>query len=172
MHRPGEDIRPLGIPIPFLPLDTRGELLLRRVVTAPVRDAYRGHYLKEYVVSVYPKSQTHGIETGAVVMLYEPLGSVESCLHVGRVELRSLVTRKGQPTLIDDMLAVRAELHRNAVPDDLQAFAMLTASGNISVKLQSLTNQLADLLLGDIGVEVDPQNVSLPYLLTCRTLRT
>jgi len=68
---PGEEVavRPVGIPGVFFPLDTCGRILHRRGMTLKLDG--KNKTVREFVVSVYTKSEVENPERGLVIKLYD-----------------------------------------------------------------------------------------------------
>eukprot|EP00607_Mallomonas_marina_P007628 CAMPEP_0182422954 /NCGR_PEP_ID=MMETSP1167-20130531/8820_1 /TAXON_ID=2988 /ORGANISM="Mallomonas Sp, Strain CCMP3275" /LENGTH=401 /DNA_ID=CAMNT_0024601481 /DNA_START=540 /DNA_END=1742 /DNA_ORIENTATION=- len=105
----GDDIRPVGAPIVFLPLDTVGEMLYRRGLIIPVvgRNGIITHKGKEYVVSVFTKTVKEGPERGLVVQLYDRSVPKTLAIHIGPSEIVRLCDNAHEPDLLHDMMSAK-----------------------------------------------------------------
>jgi hypothetical protein len=48
------------------------------------------------------------------------------------------------------------------------AFVMLTAKGDVLIEIKKYSDMIMDCVLGDIGVKLDAQDKSNPYLKSAR----
>ena len=164
--RPGEDVRPVGAPTVFLPLDTCGEMLSRKGVLVPTagRHGVETSPGKEYVVSVFSKSVTDGPEKGLVVKMYNRTSAKTLVIHIGPSELIRLCDRAGQPELLRDMVAARWLL-KDEQPDILEAdFITVTERGTLIQRAKVLVDQVVNIVVGDIGIRVDALGEEFPCL--------
>jgi hypothetical protein len=165
LPEPGDECRPLGMPEVFMPLDTRGDLFVRRALTLSIKDPYTGTIRKDYLTSVYSKKPGQGVESGIVISLYDALTSHTGILHVSKKEVRRLCEVQGRGDVVDSLVDARYRLENyNGGVDEEEAFVMLTEKGDLLIEVKDLTDILMDFVLGDVGVRVDAQDKAVPYL--------
>mgnify|MGYP003709500145 CR=1 FL=1 len=159
---PGEEIRPVGIPGVFFPLDTCGKALHRQGMSLPNRERSKPN--KDYLVTVYTKSMLENAERGLVVKLYDRAISETAVLHIGASELIRICEHFDEPDLLKDLVLAQAEEDSLELDDIEKGFSELTAKGDLRRKTQSLINRLMEIVLGDLGYYISPQDTVVPYI--------
>jgi hypothetical protein len=91
---PGEDLRPVGVPECFMPLDTCGDFLYRRSIQLPNRSPDLD--LSNYVVNVYTKRKGDDANKGLVLKMYNPETPDSMVLHVGPSVLARICSQAGE----------------------------------------------------------------------------
>ena len=168
LPKPGQDIRPVGVPAVFMPPDTCGILLHRR--GARLFDkTLRQQSDVEYVISVYTKSAMEGCERGLVVKVYEKNVSGTMILHIGPSEIKRLMERAEQYDLLRDIAAAR-EADTDSARDKLEAnFETLTEKSENLRQLKKMYDTFSDVIIADVGVKPDPVGEPSLYLCTAKT---
>jgi len=172
--KPGENLRPVGAPLVFLPLDTCGELLVRRGVQVPAVGRHGAGLSKgcEYVISVYSKSPVDGPEKGLVVRMYNRLAAKTLILHVGPSEIIRLCQEAEEPELLRDMYAARLIL-KDERQDFLEKdFVTITERGELIERARKLVEQVVDIVLKDLGIRLDALGEEYPCLRSAASLPT
>lgn len=159
---PGEDIRPVGIPGVFFPIDTCGKPLHREGMNLPCRD--RNIPNKDVLVTVYTKSLSENTERGLVLKLYDRAISETSILHIGASELIRLCNYFDEPDLLRDIVYAQNEEDTLKLDDIEQGFSELTVKGDLHRKTQNLIGKLMKIVLEDLGFYISPQETIVPYL--------
>lgn len=155
------NIRPVGVPQVFMPLDTCGYVLHRRGMTIVNKTPTLGS--KDYIVTVFTKSPPEHPERGLVLKLYERGHSYTAVLHLGPSTLIKLCDDAGEPDLLRDLVRAR-ELAEEEKLDGLETrFVALTSKGELVARSERLVNQLVDIVLADLGVSSDPTDALVPY---------
>lgn len=162
------EIRPVGMPDVFLPLDVKGDQYARRVITLTSQDLF-GRRTKQYVASIYSKQKGVGVENGIVITLYERESSYNGVLHVNKKELKKFCKLLGAGDILDRLVKTR-EMIEN-YPDDAmtRAFEMLTDKGKLIIQMRKVTEELLSLILDDVRVRQDAQEKTVPFLLSAKT---
>ncbi len=163
---PGEDLRPVGLPGVFFPLDTCGRALHRRGMTLLNRDKESLTKSKEFIVTVYTKSVKENPERGLVVKMYDRSSSVTAILHIGASELIRMCNLVDEPDLLRDLVNAQIEEDGFNVDDIEAGFKEFTEKGQVEKKTQSLSNMLVDIVLKDIGFFISPQDTIVPYIVS------
>lgn len=166
VSEPGENIRPVGYPGIFFPLDTCGKPLHRRGMTLENRDKKSETPTKEFLVTVYTKSELENPERGLVIKFYDRGTSLTSILHVGPSELIRLCDLVDEPDLLRDIVTAQEEEVGWKVDDIEAGFKEFTEKGQLEKKTQTLHNILIDIILKDLGFFISPQETVVPYFKT------
>jgi len=159
---PGEDVRPVGLPGVFFPLNSCGRALHRRGMSLPNRA--RTQAARDFVVTVYTKSAIENAERGLVVRLYDRGESLTSVLHLGASELARLVAHFKTPKLLVELVAAQVEEDSLSLDEVEAGFLELTAKGELHRRSQALVNALVDIVLQDLGFYISPQETVVPYM--------
>ena len=164
VSQPGEDIRPVGVPEVFLPLDTCGRVIHRRGMTLTNLEDKNNIITKDYVVTIYTKSKDEEPERGLVIKMYERGKSDVAILHLGASQCYRLSDEAGEPDLMRDIVAAK-ELMDGEDLDNLEVnFQTFTKKGDIENERNKLINLLCDIVLADLGVKTNPQQQLLPFI--------
>lgn len=107
---PGDDLRPIGIPDVFFPLDTCGLPVHRRGMRLQNRHfpGSKPAY-KDVLVTVYTKSKIETPERGLVIKIYDRSDCCTSVLHIGASELIRLCNHHREPDLLRDLVTAQDE---------------------------------------------------------------
>lgn len=163
---PGEDIRPVGIPGIFFPLDTCGRPLHRRGMTLWNKDKTTTPPQKDFLVTVYTKSLVETPEKGLVIKFYDRSTSSTSILHLGPSELMRICTHADEPDLLRDMVTAK-QMEDGSPSDDLtEGLKEFTVKGDLEKKTKDLVNHLVDVVLQDLGYYISPQDTIVPYVVS------
>lgn len=134
---PGDDLRPIGIPDVFFPLDSCGLPVHRRGMRLQnlhyptTKPAY-----KDVLITVYTKSKIETPERGLIVKVYDRSDCQTSILHVGASELIRLCNFHRQPDLLRDLVTAQ---------DDERSFgAVVGTESSTLVKVNSLLQPNVD----------------------------
>lgn len=160
---PGEDIRPVGYPQVFLPLNTCGRMLHRRGMTL-TNQTNKNLPPLEYVVTVYTKTVVEGPERGLVVKMYERGHSETAILHLGTAELQRLITEVQEPDLLKDIVHAKNAVDNDHLDNLEEDFVSLTTKGDKEVEYKKLVDYLIDIVLAQLGVKSNPEEKILPYI--------
>lgn len=168
LPKPGQDIRPVGVPAVFMPPDTCGILLHRR--GARLYDKkLRDKSSTSYVISVYTKSAMEGCERGLVIKVYEQNVSGTMILHMGPSEIQRLMQKAEHYDLLRDIATAR-EADTDSARDALEAnFETLTEKSDNLRQLKKMYDLFADTIIEDIGIKPDPVGEPSLYLVTAKT---
>eukprot|EP01034_Spumella_vulgaris_P022575 gene22575-28708_t len=161
---PGADIRPVGIPAVFFPLDSCGRVVHRRGMALACRDKKQPD--RDFLVTVYTKSDVENPERGLVIKLYDRAVSSTSILHLGASEIMRQCTQADEPDLLSDMvLAKTCEMDEALALDEIESgFTAITVKGQLEAATQKLVDRLLDIVLSDLGYLLDAQDHVVPYL--------
>jgi hypothetical protein len=159
---PGEDVRPVGIPGVFFPLNTCGRPLHREGMSLPNRESSQPN--KEYLITVYTKSVLENAERGLVIKLYDRSISETSVLHLGASELIRICNHHDEPDLLRDIVYAQNEEDTLKLDDVEKGFSELSAKGELQRKTQALIGKLMEIVLGDLGFYISPQETIVPYI--------
>jgi hypothetical protein len=159
---PGEDIRPVGIPGVFFPLDTCGKPLHREGMSLPNRERSKPN--KDYLVTVYTKSMQENAERGLVIKLYDRAISETAVLHLGASELIRICNHFDEPDLLRDLVYAQTEEDTLKLDDIEKGFSELTVKGDLHRKTQALIGRLMYIVMGDLGYYISPQDTVVPYI--------
>lgn len=166
--KPGQDIRPVGIPAVFMPPDTCGILLHRRGARL-YDEVLKEKSDKEYVISVYTKSALEGCERGLVVKVYEQHVSGTMILHIGPSEIKRLVEKNDQWDLLRDIASAKGA-NSDSARDPLEAnFETLTEKSENLRQLKKMYDLFTDIIISDVGIKPDPVGEPSLYLMTAKT---
>lgn len=160
--RVGENIRPIGVPSVFMPLDTCGIQIHRRGMTIMNQDKKLGR--KDYIVTVYTKDNNSPPEKGLVIKMYERGDSETAILHLGSSELIRLCEAAGEIDLIRDMVYARKEVDEEVLDEVEMPFISVTTKGDKLHLKNKLVNYFIDIVLAQIGVKTNPQLKIYPYI--------
>ena len=94
MTEPVPTERPTGVPLKFIPADTRGDMVLRKGVK--IQGA------AEILVSVFTRARGEKAAHGVVIEAYDPATCYTSTLHVEASELVRQVGGAARLSLLDD----------------------------------------------------------------------
>ena len=94
MTEPVPTERPTGVPLKFIPADTRGDMVLRKGVK--IQGA------AEILVSVFTRARGEKAARGVVIEAYDPATCYTSTLHVEASELVRQVGGAARLSLLDD----------------------------------------------------------------------
>ena len=159
---PGENVRPVGIPAVFLPLNTCGNTIHRRGMTIENHDPSLG--TKNYVVTVFTKSNAEGPEKGLVIKIYESGFSETAVLHLGHTEMLRILREADEPELLKDIVNIQLKLNNLELDQLENSFEDVTEKGNIVQEKNHMVNYMVDLILKKIGIRSDPNIKILPYI--------
>jgi hypothetical protein len=159
---PGENVRPVGIPAVFLPLNTCGNTIHRRGMTIENHDPSLG--TKNYVVTVFTKSTTEGPEKGLVIKIYESGFSETAVLHLGHTEMLRILREADEPELLKDIVNIQLKLNNLELDQLENSFEDVTEKGNIVQEKNHMVNHMVDLILQKIGIRSVPNTKILPYI--------
>lgn len=160
---PGDDIRPVGIPAVFLPLDTCGQML-HRCSMKIANVTHRDKAPLDYLISVYTKSEREGAERGLVIKFYERDTSTTFILHIGAGVLQELCERDNEPTLIREM-AMAVTKANAEIQDEVESeFEAITEKGALKNMAGKLINHLVQIVLADIILIDGADDLPIPYL--------
>lgn len=163
---PGVDLRPVGLPGVFFPLDTCGRPLQRRGMALSNRDKQSSISSKEFIVTVYTKSMHENPERGLVVKLYDRSTSITSILHIGASELMRICDVAKEPDLLRDLVNAQVEEEGFEVDDIEGGFKEFTDKGKAEKRTQGLCNLLVDIVLKDVGFLISSQDTVMPYIIS------
>jgi hypothetical protein len=156
------NIRPVGIPSVFYPLDTCGQILHRRGITLENRDKTKPK--KDFIISIFTKSNEEKIDKGLVLKLYDQQTSKTSVLHVGSVELKRLCDEADEPDLLRDILYSKKEEENvkefDEIDINLKEFTVLT---EIEKKTKKMIDYVMDIVLKDLGFFFNPMDDVIMY---------
>lgn len=161
----GDDIlRPVGVPMIFMPTDTCGHILSRRGMQLPNKDKRNELNVLDYIVTAYTKSPMENPERGLVVKIYEKGSSYTAVLHVGPSELMRLCDLANEPDLIRDMIKSKEDSEAEVLDDFEKGFEGVTVKGDLVHKNNVIVNRLVDIVISNIGVEPTPDMKFTPYI--------
>jgi hypothetical protein len=164
--QPGEDIRPVGLPGVFFPLDTCGKPLHRRGMTLNNRNKGGLPQQKDFLVTVYTKSITEGPERGLVIKLYDRATSLTSVLHIGPSELMRICQHIDEPDLLTDIVTAQT-MQESSAPDEIEdGFKEFTDKGELENKTKALVDILVNIVLNDLGFLMSPLDTVIPYIIS------
>jgi hypothetical protein len=163
---PGEDLRPVGLPAVFFPLDTCGTALHRRGMTLYNREKDVMPQEKDFLITVYTKSAAEGPERGLVVKLYDRATSLTSILHVGPSELMRICQHADEPDLIADIVTAQVAQGQTPADEIEDEFKEFTHKGELESKTKSLINIYVDIVLRDLGFYMSPYYTVMPYIIS------
>lgn len=161
---PGDDLRPVGIPSVFFPLDTCGSALHRRGMTLVNKDNDSMPRQKDFLITVYTKSDTETPERGLVLKLYDRAISQTSVLHLGPSELMRICIHADEPDLISDIVTAQIMQDQSKVDDLEEGFKEFTKKGELENKTKALVDIFVDIVLKDLGFFMSPQDTVVPYV--------
>lgn len=159
---PGEDLRPVGIPDVFYPLDSCGNMLHRRGMSLKCRDKSKPN--KEFVVSVYTKTELETPERGLVIKLYDRTICSNAILHVGPSELIRICDHAEEFDLLRDIsYAINREeaLQLDEVEENFTEF---TEKGTLRNNTRQLIARLMNVVLNDLGFMYNALDMVIPYI--------
>lgn len=159
---PGEDVRPVGIPGVFFPLNTCGKALHREGMSLENRD--RAQPNKDFLVTVYTKSPAENTERGLVIKLYDRAVSETAILHLGASELIRICNHFDEPDLLRDLVYAQNEEDALKLDEIENGFAELTAKGELQRKTNALIARVMQIVLNDLGFYISPQETVVPYI--------
>ena len=159
---PGEDVRPVGIPGVFFPLNTCGKPLHREGMSLENRD--RSQPKKDFLVTVYTKSPAENTERGLVIKLYDRAVSETAILHLGASELIRICNHFDEPDLLRDLVYAQNEEDSFKQDEIENGFSELTAKGELQRKTNALIARVMQIVLGDLGFYISPQETVVPYI--------
>ena len=159
---PGEDIRPTGIPAVFLPLDTCGEFLFR--CSMQLGNYAKDDEQKDYIITVYAKSETEGPERGLVIKIYERDTSSTAILHLGPKEIIRICDSHNEFDLMRDIVKARQAVKNEKLDEIETRFKQLTKKGTLEVESANLTNVMIKHVLDDLALTQGPDDSLMPYL--------
>lgn len=159
-----ENVRPVGIPGVFFPLDTCGRILHRRGMTLKNGDKKKPD--KDFIISVYTKSINENPERGLVVKLYDRGSSSNAVLHIGASEMINLCNRKDEPDLLRDLVYAKSEEDAFKLDEVETGFKAFTSKGDLENATRKLVDYLMDIVLSDLGFRYSPVDGVIPYLLS------
>ncbi|RYH20765.1 hypothetical protein EON65_22480 [archaeon] len=163
---PGENIRPVGLPTVFAPLDTCGVAIHRRGMTLFNRDRDTQPQQKEFLVTVYTKSPIENPERGLVIKLYDRATSQTSVLHLGPSELMRICSHADEPDLMADMVTAQVMQDQSIADVIEEGFKEFTKKGELESKTKSLVDIYVDVVLRDLGFYMSPLDTVVPYVLS------
>jgi hypothetical protein len=146
---PGDQFRPVGIPAVFLPLNTCGNTVHRRVMTIQNHDPSLG--TKNYVVTVFTKSPSEGVEKGLVIKIYESGFSETAVLHLGHTEMIRILREADEPELLKDIINIQLKLAGMELDQLENSFEDVTEKGNVVQEKNHMVNFMVDLILQKLG---------------------
>ena len=170
---PGDDIRPVGIPECFLPLDTCGRMLHRRGMTLTIdldMNNIKGKKredmkeMKDFVVSVYTKSPGEEPEKGLIIKLYERGQSDTLIMHIGPNEVYRLADESGEPDLLKDIVNGKVAVDSEELDHLEKSFLDVTNKGELTNERNKLINMLMDIVLNQLGVSTTAQEKYVPFI--------
>ena len=173
-QNPGDDVRPVGVPSVFLPLDTCGIQLYRQGISRQVDPAEASSLEtrrkknknsdKDFIISIYTKSEAEGPERGLVVKIYEKETSFTVILHIGPSELIRLTAKEGEYELLRNMVRAR-ETSEEYILDEIETkFTALTDKGEELNKVNKFQQVLFNILINEIGMRMDAENKLTAYI--------
>lgn len=157
-------MRPVGVPTVFMPLDTCGYMLSRRGMRLRNKDAGGLEKDRDYVVTVYTKSPSEHPERGLVVRIYERGHSETAVLHVGASEVMRLCDEAEEPELLHDIVRAQLSADEEKLDELEQRFEALTHKGVLLDRARRLIDYLSNIVLADLGVGCDPAGRLVPFL--------
>jgi hypothetical protein len=168
-------VRPMGVPTPFLPLDSLGYFIYRRSMNLALRkilyfssksDKQRfqeEEQHRECIVSVYSKSASDPPERGLVLKIYDQKSRGYSILHAGSSSLENLCKNAAKAELLEKMRLTRISLEQLVFDDFERDFQMTTEAGDASYEANKLVLQLVDIVLADLGLQETPDLKYIAY---------
>lgn len=173
-QNPGEDVRPVGVPSVFLPLDTCGVQLFRQGISRQVdpveasslesRRKKNKNAEKDFIITIYTKSESEGPERGLVVKIYEKESSCTVILHIGPSELIRLTEQEGEYELLRNMVRAR-ETSEDYILDEIETkFTALTEKGDELNKVNKFQQVLFSIIIREIGIRMDAENKLTAYI--------
>lgn len=177
---PGEDVRPVGVPAVFMPLDTCGVQLFRQGIARRVETGStssnldrseehkrrKGDPEKDFIVTVYTKSEQEGAERGLVVKIYEKISSHTIVLHIGPSELMRLCEKEREFDLLRDMVTARESSNMHTVDAIEEAFVAVTTKGEELAVSNRFQDRLVSIVINDIAIRMDAEGKMTAYLIS------
>jgi hypothetical protein len=163
---PGDDVRPVGHPTLYFPLDQCGRPLYRRGMTLLNRDQQGGCPEKEFLVTIYSKSDIENPERGLIVKLYDRSTCETSILHIGASEMFRICDVADEPHLVQDLINAQVEEQGFQVDDIEYGLKEFTDQGRVESNTATIRNILMDVVLKDLGFYMDAQDCVVPYILS------
>lgn len=170
---PGDDVRPVGYPSVFFPLNTCGRPLHRRGMTLFQRQSCTNTKIErhseksqeqEFLVTLYTKSSLENAERGLVVKLYNRSNSETSILHIGPSELMRICSQAQEPDLLQDLVKAQEQEDELQLDSVEGGFSEITEKGGLIRQTQHIINQLMDIVCNDLGYFLDPQEKVVPFI--------
>ena len=161
---PGVESRPIGAPVVFLPLNTCGDLVHRRIVSMFVIGVDRN---ETFIISVHCKAPAIGPEKGLVVKLYESVSRQTVVMHIGPVQLERSCAAAGRVDLLQAVAVsfINTAAFRRLDPTE-QSLLGLTEQGDELNHREHLLHELVDILLEDMEIRLGELNTYIPIFLS------
>lgn len=186
---PGQDIRPVGIPNVFFPLDTCGRILFKGGKT--LINFKENNTRREFLVIIYTKSHSEGPERGLVVKLYDRMNSLLSILHIGPSYLITICEEEGldnksddnssntlspsldeilpippnwKGDLLQELVDLKALIERESIDEVEAKLSHFTLKGKYQNRYDSIVDRLVNIILDRLSFYLSPQNKVVPYL--------
>lgn len=162
---PGEDIRPVGMPAVFLPLDTQGKFLYR--CARSMKNLKKPDDVPaDYIITVYTKSDKEGAERGLVIKFYERDTADTCILHLGPKELLRIAADNDEPHLVKEMTVAVNKAAAVQLDDVEKHFKEVTEHGPLFDDANKITIRVVKMMLDDVGLTTGPDNTTIPYLIS------
>lgn len=163
---PGANVRPVGLPAVFVPIDVRGELLHRQVLTRRIRLYNKDAPMQEaeYVTSIYTKSPKDTPDRGLVLCMYERSTSDTIYLHIGPAEVKRICEAAQEWSLLRLIKELKAAVDCYVIDKMEEAFVVVTEKGDMMIELRKHMGRLIRLIINEVAIMTDPQDRHVPYL--------
>jgi hypothetical protein len=162
---PGEDIRPVGVPSVFLPLDSQGKFLYR--CSRALKNLKKKEDIPlDYIITVYTKSDNEGAERGLVIKFYERDTANTCILHLGPSEMHRICADNDEHHLLKEM-AVAVNKYEAEKLDQLESgFESAMSKGELKNDANKIILRLVTMCLDDIGLTLGPDQSTIPYVIS------
>lgn len=165
---PGEELRPVGVPECFMPLESCGTFLYSTRKELPNRDMMVDAVT--YSINAFTKSKADDASKGLVFKIYEPGKPDTMVMHVGPSALIRICDEAGEFELIRDMIAA-IHTRDTARGQNSHRGARKKHPGgdqgeSVQAKAERLIQHMIELATAQIGVFDDSVSKStLPYII-------